>query len=138
MTDYGESTDTVSLITCEQYRAWRKYIPPVNNAYWTITPWTCNPSYSYTVCLVNTSGALNNYYADNGNYGVRPLCNLQSEILVSVDGDDEAEDEYLTPKIIEMLKSRSIIEIADALKELANLIIVNIGSGEEAEDEDKW
>lgn len=32
---------------------------------------------------VNSSGALNYYNAYNGNYGVRPLCNLPSSILVS-------------------------------------------------------
>ena len=38
---------------------------------------------SYIVRYVNTSGALSNTYAYFGYWGVRPLCNLKSDILVS-------------------------------------------------------
>ena len=38
---------------------------------------------SHLVRFVNTSGALNFSYAYNGDLGLRPLCNLKSDILVS-------------------------------------------------------
>lgn len=40
-------------------------------------------SNSYSVRYVNSSGALSHYDAYRGDYGVRPLCNIKSEILVS-------------------------------------------------------
>lgn len=48
------------------------------------TPYT---SYSYFVRNVNSGGALSHAYASNGYGGVRPLCNLKSEILVSDNTD---------------------------------------------------
>lgn len=54
--------------------------------YWLRTPYA---SYSFNVRGVYSSGVLNNYYAFNGNVGVRPLCNLSSEILVSDTTDSD-------------------------------------------------
>ena len=48
--------------------------------WWLRTPYSSNAS---NVRGVVSDGSLNNYYACSGNYGVRPLCNLKSEILVS-------------------------------------------------------
>lgn len=47
-------------------------------------------SNSYNVRNVNSSGAMNWNGAYYG-YGVRPLCYLKSEILVSVPGEDDEE-----------------------------------------------
>ena len=54
--------------------------------YWLRTPYAPNSNY---VRCVNSGGTLSIDYAFIGNFGVRPLCNLQSSILVSdtVDGD---------------------------------------------------
>lgn len=48
--------------------------------YWLRTPYS---GYSGNVRNVHSSGALDNSYASDGNWGVRPLCNLSSSILVS-------------------------------------------------------
>ena len=48
--------------------------------YWLRTPYSGN---SYSVRYVISSGALNYNLACNGSWGVRPLCNLNSSILVS-------------------------------------------------------
>jgi hypothetical protein len=48
--------------------------------WWLRTPYASN---SCSVRLVYTSGALFSHYACGGINGVRPLCNLKSEILVS-------------------------------------------------------
>lgn len=48
--------------------------------YWLRTPHASN---SRDVRIVSTSGALDNYIAYLGYFGVRPLCNLASGILVS-------------------------------------------------------
>lgn len=54
--------------------------------WWLRTPYA---SGSCSVRLVNTVGALNHTYAYNGTRGVRPLCNLKSEILVSDNTDSD-------------------------------------------------
>ena len=48
--------------------------------WWLRTPYSSN---ARDVRVVYTVGTLNNYSACNGAYGVRPLCNLSSSILVS-------------------------------------------------------
>ena len=55
---------------------------------------------------MNTLGALNANIACNGNYGLRPLCNLRSDILVSdsVDGDGCYQTIFTTPHIITLDK----------------------------------
>ena len=48
--------------------------------WWLRTPYSSNAS---NVRYVNSGGTLNSYSAYYGNWGVRPLCNLSSSILVS-------------------------------------------------------
>jgi len=83
MTDYGTADDYIALLTCDLYRKHRDIIPPVDNWYWTLTPWTCKKEYSCLVRSVFTSGALTVFNAYGGHWGLRPLCNLKSEIMVS-------------------------------------------------------
>ena len=90
--DYGMSEDKIALITCDNYRKYRSLIPVIDGCWWTITPWSCNPSISYYVRNVDTSGALDDDNACDGNYGVRPLCNLKSDTLVSFEETEEEEE----------------------------------------------
>ena len=85
--DYGFDRVRVGLITCDEYRALRKNIPDVDGWWWTATP--DSPINSF-VRFVYSDGTLiyNNAYYGFG--GVRPLCNLKSEILKSfLDGGSE-------------------------------------------------
>ncbi len=81
MPDYGTCTDLVSIYTAEEYRKYRKYIPNCEQWHWTITA-------DSLVCsdlarCVNSRGSMD--YDDVwGGGGVRPLCNLKSEISVEV------------------------------------------------------
>ena len=90
--DYGTSEDKIALITCDDYRKYRSLIPMIDGWWWTITPWSCNPSNSYYVRCVYASGALNNDNACHSYYGVRPLCNLKSDTLVSFEETEEEEE----------------------------------------------
>ena len=54
--------------------------------WWLRTPYS---SSSRSVRNVNSGGTLSNSYACRGNYGVRPLCNLSSDILVSDTVDED-------------------------------------------------
>ena len=93
MTDYGTATDKIALISDGLYRKFRALIPKIGCWWWTLTPWTCDPEYSYLVRSVNSSGALDNSIAYDGDDGVRPLCNMKSDILVSVPGEENADDQ---------------------------------------------
>lgn len=91
--DYGTTTDRIALVSCNQYRKYRRLIPNVDSWWWTVTAFSCESNgYSYRVRYVNSGGTLGNDYAYSGFGGVRPLCNLRSEILVSIEGAEDAED----------------------------------------------
>lgn len=92
MTDYGTTTDKIALLSDSLYRKYRQYIPLVDDWCWTLTPWTCNPSYSYYVRSVDSSGAMDWGDAYYGDWGARPLCYLESSIFVSVPYEDETAD----------------------------------------------
>lgn len=93
MTDYGTATDKIALISDGLYRKFRALIPKIGCWWWTLTPWTCDPEYSCVVRFVYSSGALSYGNAYIGLSGVRPLCNMKSDILVSVPGEENADDQ---------------------------------------------
>lgn len=66
--------------------------------YW----WLRSPSASHSgsVRFVSTSGALEISNAYNGSHGVRPLCNLNSEILVSDTTDLDGAYTIIWPNVI--------------------------------------
>ena len=80
MTDYGHCMDTVSLLTCDEYRKYRKLIPNCGESHWTIT--ADSLIYSYSVRFVYSDGSLNSSRAFSG--GVRPLCVLKPDTIVEV------------------------------------------------------
>lgn len=93
---YGTSEDYVTILSCDQYRKYREIVPLFEEWMWTLTPWSCIPSYSSYVRLVYTAGYVSYGYASNSK-GVAPACLFSSENLklrrqahlVGVDEDDE-------------------------------------------------
>lgn len=84
-TEYGSCTDKVSLLTVDEYRKYRKYIPNANKWWWLISPWStpCN-DYSSTVAVVSPSGNIYSSYGCYNNFGgVRPFCIFSSSIFES-------------------------------------------------------
>ena len=64
---YGTVQDFVFILTCDEYRKYRDYIPHYNNSIWTATPWYCgdknsDTGISYYVRVVHADGQFNNYY----------------------------------------------------------------------------
>lgn len=121
MKDYGRVSDRLSLITCEEYRKYRNLIPPINNWWWTLTPYSCLEDYSYSVRYVSADGSLDWGHARSGYYGVRPLCNLKSEILVSTIEDEEVEEMPVTEKIKKWFKDRNL-DRADPKSQMLKLM----------------
>lgn len=82
-TEYGACVDKVSLLTVDEYRKYRKYIPNTDKWWWLCTPWStkCNGC-DYPVTVVAPSGNIN-----DGNYGncsgVRPVCIFPSSLFES-------------------------------------------------------
>lgn len=83
--EYGNCEDTVSLLTVDNYRKYRSFIPNTDDWWWLATPWsTKRNSYEYSVAVVSPSGFIVDGYCNNGN-GVRPFCIFSSEIFESED-----------------------------------------------------
>lgn len=77
--------DDVFILTCDEYRKYRDYIPYYNNWIWTATPWYCGDKDSdtgcaYYVCSVCAEGRLEeNDACDSG--AVAPACILNPKSL---------------------------------------------------------
>lgn len=83
-TEYSSCMDKVSLISVDEYRKYRRFIPNGKDGYWwTITPDStkCNNDATY-IRVVSPSGFINiNYY--DISHGVRPFCIFPSSIFES-------------------------------------------------------
>ena len=77
---YGIVHDFVFILTCDEYRKYRDYIPHYDSFIWTATPWCCgdkdsDTGYASYIRYVNVDGQLNISYAYTG-YAVAPACIL--------------------------------------------------------------
>lgn len=77
---YGTCEDYITLLSCEQYRKYRDYVPLFEECMWTLTPWRCDTGTAISVRGVNPSGAISDDYADN-SYGLAPVCLFNSNNL---------------------------------------------------------
>lgn len=82
---YGTVKDTVFILTCDEYRKYRDYIPHYDSWVWTATPWYCgdknsDTGYAYYVRSVFTYGQLSGNYAYD-SYVVAPACILNPKLL---------------------------------------------------------
>ena len=100
--NYCETYVRIGLITCEEYRILRGNIPALPDRWW----WTAtsdSPINSF-VRYVNSDGSLYYGLACVGSRGVRPLCNLKSEILVSYLNGENAEEQKKRAEAVDMMK----------------------------------
>lgn len=77
---YGTSEDYVTILSCDQYRKYRDIVPLFEEWMWTLTPWSCNTSYSHYVRYVYPTGGVNGFSA-YGSGGVAPACLFSSQNL---------------------------------------------------------
>lgn len=71
---YGTSEDYVTILSCDQYRKYRDIVPLFEEWMWTLTPWSCDTSYSYSVRYVYTTGNISGNRKAYKSYGVAPVC----------------------------------------------------------------
>ena len=88
-TEYGTCRDYVSLISVDEYRKYRKFLPNRGKWWWTLTPdsTACNNDDTF-VAVVSPSGDFNCYDC-NDSVGVRPVCIFSSSIFESCEEDDD-------------------------------------------------
>ena len=82
---YGTVQDFVFILTCDEYRKYRDYIPRYASGIWTATPWCCgdkdsNTGISNVVRFVNAVGWVGSHRAHCGA-AVAPACILNPEFL---------------------------------------------------------
>ena len=88
--DYGTCTVTIFLLTVDQYRRNRDVIPNADDWWWLSTAYsTASNGYEHSARSVRNDGALSWNYAYCGDYGLRPACYLDSDLLISMDGDEQ-------------------------------------------------
>lgn len=82
---YGTVKDAVFILTCDEYRKYRDYIPHYDNWIWTATPWYCgdmdsDTGYACNVRCVN-AGCQLDYDRAYINGAVVPACILNPKFL---------------------------------------------------------
>ena len=71
---YGKITDRLFILSCDEYRKYRKHVPLLSVWMWTCTPWYISDSRgSNGVRGVDTGGGLRNDFVSNSS-GVVPAC----------------------------------------------------------------
>lgn len=84
--DYGTCTVTIFSLTVDQYRRNRDVIPNVDDWWWLSTAYsTASNGYEHSARFVYSDGTLLRNNAYSGNYGLRPACYLDSDLLISVE-----------------------------------------------------
>ena len=87
-TEYGTCKDLVSLISVDEYRKYRKFLPSTDRYWWTITP-DSTPCNNDSTCLrVVSPGGCIYLSSCNCSDGVRPFCIFSSSIFESEEDDD--------------------------------------------------
>lgn len=85
MTDYGKPIVSGRILTIDEYRKYRRFIPLVDEPYWLATGWTTASSpYSgtFSAYYINTVGTVYYNYVCSAGFAARPALYLQSKILV--------------------------------------------------------
>lgn len=86
-TEYGHCKDKISILTVDEYRKYRKFLPNMDKWWWLLTPWSTPANgYSVTIAVVSPSGYVNDDVYDCA-YGVRPVCIFSSSIFESENDD---------------------------------------------------
>lgn len=111
MTDYGMPNVYGRILTVDEYRKYRRFIPLTDKPFWTATPWctrssiSCDNRFAY---FVRSDGSVNNIIAYYANYCARPALALKSSLLVSVEAEngEKALCDYTDTELLDELLRR--------------------------------
>ena len=114
-------------LTLWQYGKYKEIIPlNEEDWWWLVTPWACpwlrspNTYYANNAWYVGTDGSYSDGYCSN-SYGLRPALKLNSELLVSVEGDEE--EEQTDGECDNYTVDLSRVDTASLLKEIERRVI---------------
>lgn len=113
MTDYGMPNVYGRILTVDEYRKYRRFIPLTDKPFWTATPWCTRSSRSSDYSLayyVVTDGSVDYYRAFSARICARPALALKSSLLVSVEAENEEKalcDYTDTELLDELLRRRT-------------------------------
>lgn len=111
MTTYGKPFAVARLLTIDEFRKYRRFIPLTSKPFWTATPWTTLRS-PYSIAAgayyIGTGGTVYNRNVYGAYFAPRPALYLQSSILVSVESDDEEKvlSDYTDTELMDELYRR--------------------------------
>ena len=111
MTDYGMPNVYGRILTVDEYRKYRRFIPLTDKPFWTATPWCTRSSYSsyvnYAYCVIAVGGLYYNFVY-TARYCARPALALKSSLLVSVSAEDreKALCDYTDTELLDELLRR--------------------------------
>ena len=110
MTDYGMPNVYGRILTVDEYRKYRRFIPLTDKPFWTATPWCTRSSFSGGDCayLVSTDGSVSDFYAYFASRCARPALALKSSLLVSVEEEngEKALCDYTDTELLDELLRR--------------------------------
>ena len=111
MTDYGMPIVYGRILTVDEYRKYRRFIPLTDKPFWTATPWCTRSSYSSDSSYayrVYTDGGVDSNYAYRAGGCARPALALKSSLLVSVEAEngEKALCDYTDTELLDELLRR--------------------------------
>lgn len=95
MTDYGCPLTVARILTIDEYRKHRRFIPLTDKPYWLATGWTTASSPSSNTVnayYIYTGGTVGYDYVYRASFAPRPAFYLQSQILVSFEDGEESKE----------------------------------------------
>lgn len=111
MTDYGTPLAVARLLTIDDYRKYRRFIPLASRPFWLATGWTTKSSplsYDYTAYYIDTDGTVDFDSVSYASFAPRPALYLKSSILVSIETEEEQKSirDYTDTELMDELYRR--------------------------------
>lgn len=91
MTDYGRPLAVARILTIDEYRQFRRFIPLASEPYWLATGWTTKSSPvsgARSAYNIRADGAVDRNGVYRAAFAARPALYLKSNILVSINDED--------------------------------------------------
>lgn len=111
MTDYGTPLAVARLLTIDEYREYRRFIPLASRPFWLATGWTTarSPrSGAYNAYNISAGGTVYRDGVYNAYFAPRPALYLKSSILVSIEAEEEQKgiQDYTDTELMDELYRR--------------------------------
>lgn len=110
MTDYGMPNVYGRILTVDEYRKYRRFIPLTDKPFWTATPWCTRSSHSRLnyAYYVGAGGSVYDYNVYCAGGCARPALALKSSLLVSVEAEngEKALCDYTDTELLDELLRR--------------------------------